>query len=404
MDIFNNLQSLSQNFNKPISLKGECEDIELFQNVPVLVLQRMAKLHSEHNEINDIRVYIDSAMNPKFKNDILCSPPSSKENLKEWAMRMSDGKEILLVMNTVERWDEQIARFFANRFKSIDPCVDNQLVHIEITYFIGNSKYTPFGVHIDEFSDALHFNLGPTDRAMYLWEPELYEKSKGSLASSYNPESIFEMGQRHEIKQGYWFFLPASSYYHIGVNTGFSISLAIAFIRYDKQKLLERALRMKVSDYCQESCLKEDRITNLVQETSKQSGIVQSQSYCKEIISVNEAIEEYVLRIRSNGGFRVPPMKNKSICKEWKKKIIHLVKPFKLLVLVDERIRIFARGSMLSCRRNDNIIRLIEQINSGEEIYVPHLIQEYSSHLNEDVLYTLLEYLLVNRAIEEVTV
>ncbi|AST93578.1 hypothetical protein BC6307_21060 [Sutcliffiella cohnii] len=401
MNFYKDLIKKTNNFISP-SLNDNLAELDLtaVYDAPVKALKEMSKSVQVQDPTykNSLRIYVNGEAREDMEEYILQNPPQSFSVLEEWGKDTFGDADYLIILNRVEKWHDPIVKWCGELFLSAEGKIHEDLLHLEVTYFIGNTTYTPFGVHIDDISDALHLNLGPNKRYMHLWSPELYKKMRGSLKPLINPNNQFlAKSQRFQINPNNWFYLPASRYFHIGENTDFSVSLAIALIRFDSETIIKRSLQediVKIQSINDQDI--NELINNVLEEVvQREDGLISYEkvSTCKDN-KLEEEVIKYILRIQSNLGFRVPTKMTllKMDQSRWNESTISIVKPFKILTLVkDDVMHIFARGNIVSLTNHSILSELIKYLNSESSIEFQELKMKYSQHLSEDSLNTLIQ-------------
>ncbi|MCA1065307.1 hypothetical protein QTG56_07450 [Rossellomorea sp. AcN35-11] len=396
MSFFQELQVSTKDFIEPASLKNQMDITDVY-DAPFQTLLSMARAKGTDDSYrNNLRIYVDGESREDLEEFILLNPPHSFEEIERWGRTTFKGQDFLVVINRVEKWYNPIVKWCGNLFEAAKGQLNEELLHVEVTYFIGNTTYTPFGIHIDEISEALHLNLGPNERYMYLWEPETYKKMRGSYEPLINPSpQIFSHSQKYNIEKDNWFFLPASKYFHVGENADFSISLAVAMIRLDENELFKRA--MELAQLPLEAPGSID-VKGIIKQTvelecHQKSGMIP----LTELIQANDpaevALVQYALRMRSNLGFRIPTSttdKEFPELSDWRESSISLNAPFKLLALEKEHeVDVFAGGNMMSLIRHDAILDIIKKLNTEFSLSVIELIETFKDEINEDSIYLL---------------
>jgi hypothetical protein len=397
MNFYQELQASTNDFIEPASLKNQLDIADVY-DAPFRTLLSMAESRGTDDSYrNSLRIYVNGESREDLEEDILLNPPHSFDEIEEWGRTTFKGQDFLVVMNRVEKWYSPIVKWCGHLFEDADGQLNDELLHLEVTYFIGNTTYTPFGIHIDDISEALHLNLGPNERYMYLWEPETYKKARGSYEPFINPSPrIFNHSQKNIIKKDNWFFLPASKYFHVGENTDFSISLAVAMIRLDEHELLKRAVELAQIPF--EDASESIDVKSIIKQTTEvvrnhKNGIIP----LTEIGSFNHpaelALVQYALRIRSNLGFRISAGATDKAFPElsvWRESSISLHTPFKLFVLEKEQeVDVFAGGHMISLVKHGAILNIIEKFNGECSLSVMELIETFLNDINEDSIYLL---------------
>ncbi len=401
MNFYSELSKSTNNFFSP-SLYSNLSDLDLaaVYEAPIKTLLEMSNSVEDTTYKNSLRIYVNGESREDLEEYIIKNPPQSFPSLEEWGKKIfGEEADYLIILNRVEKWHDPIVKWCGDLFHSANGKIHEDLLHLEATYFIGNTTYTPFGVHIDDISDALHLNLGPNKRYMHLWTPELYKEKRGSLEPLINPNNSFlASSDRFEINPNNWFYLPASRFYHVGENTDFSVSLAIALIRFDSETIFKRAITEGINKEETNSLDVNQLINNVLKEVvQSRDGII---SY-EKISTLNNHIEEevikYTLRIQSNLGFRVPTKRTSLDLTDqviWEKSLVSIMKPFKILTLVKEdKIHIFARGNMISLSKNYSVLSFIKMLNTENSIEFQQLLEKYSHSLSEESLNYLIQTL-----------
>lgn len=397
---FKELELDTNYFQKPVSYSKYSAPQAIYE-APIKTLQSLSKQEvTFDSRTKSLRIYVNGEAREDLDDYVLSNLPSSFSELEKWAKETFRNDEFLIILNRVEKWHDPIVKWCGEFFQESDGKMNEKLLHLEVTYFIGNTTYTPFGVHIDEFSDALHLNLGPNKRYMYLWNPELYKSLRGSAQPLPNPgNNILSNAEKHLINPFEWFFLPASRYYHVGENKDFSVSLAFALLKYDDKTMIERVFQgnseLKNRAFNLDVSLIIDNILNELKKNK--DGIISFEAY-NSTDDIEEEVIKYILKIRSNAGFRVPTSNPSEILfldfTSWKDAVYSISRPFRVLVLESNGdMHIFARGNRMSLKRNESILDVIRTINSGEAIDVFNLIEKLGDSLSEKSLYTFFEKL-----------
>ncbi|MFJ7941155.1 hypothetical protein ACIQYG_22075 [Peribacillus sp. NPDC096622] len=403
-----NCKNYTNGFLKPFIKTNSNTDLSYVYEAPIKTLLSLSHLVGKDPSYkNSLRIYVNGEAREDLEEQVLKSVPNSFSDLEQWGKDTFDNQDYLIILNRVEKWYDPIVKWCGELFQDSKGIIDERLLHLEVTYFIGNTTYTPFGVHIDEISDALHLNLGPNKRYMHLWEPDIYRKVRGSLLPLHNPGGhVLEYAKHYQINPNHWFFLPASKYFHIGENTDFSVSLALALIKYDEDTIIKRSLKESSLSYNENTPIDVASLLKCIinEEANSEDGVIPYSKLSKLNNEVEEKVIEYIFRIRSNLGFKVPTTQGSLEfinINKWKNSSFSLVNPFKLIVLEkSEKIHLFARGNMISISKNETVLELIRTINLGKEVETNTLIRLFGDRLSESTLYYLIERLYKCEVIE----
>ncbi|WP_010648712.1 hypothetical protein [Oceanobacillus massiliensis] len=383
--MFHKIRNKSKDFKEPCYIDSKKNEYEFLKSGLVQIFKKFNSC-SEELITENVRIYIDGTprydLHGLLKNDI----PDRFEDIKTWCENIFEGHNFLILINKAEKWNDLLAQKFSSEFHDINSEIDKTPVHLEATYFIGNSKYTPFGAHIDDISDAFHYNLGPDRREMILWDRETYIKSRGSNAPLQNPENLIEYGNRFPIDCMQKFFLPARNYYHVGVNNSFNISFALAFIKYDIKEYMQQSILMKAK----ELGIEYKKVENYIEEHIYKGELkAEGLGYDLGRFSIGEAITENVMNLISKGGFREAPFANDNIDDiDEKIKIVRKV-PFQAYTLSKgNQIFVFVRGTKIQLPKKSEFLLLINKINSNIELKFGDLIKE--SELPKEIIWKLI--------------
>lgn len=275
-----------------------------------------------------------------------------------------------IVINRSEELSTELSNYITNKFKENSNQFSDQEILLESTYFISNYIYTPFGIHIDDISNALHFNLTSKTREMILWKNKYIEDI--NLEKVQQIDTVEKYGNAYSIDNQKAFFLPAQTYYHVGKNKGFNVSFAVAFINYTNDELLKRVVENS-SDYIGENYT----------------------------INKNEIIDTYFLytkykkKYESNNYIRGIIPKNKNDLNITTNTKLKKSEGFKIKWLKDDKGKffVFIRGHELVFKYNLVYQLIFEFINSNDIISVVKLKNSISKDINDDAYITILQML-----------
>ena len=189
------------------------------------------------------RVYIDGMLSPKYENEVLYTKPLPDEGFEAYVSRATGGHKFGIVVNGAEQWSDPLARLAARVFAPVIEAQGEERSTVEVTLFIGNYGYTPFGIHIDDpYTAVVHFHAGPTTKAMTLFGKEEFHRLNGAPKNCFEPRKLIPAGRTFAIEAGDVFLLPPH-YYHIGSTEGFSVGVAFAVSKYPKTSINKQVLQ-----------------------------------------------------------------------------------------------------------------------------------------------------------------
>lgn len=227
-------------FRKPCYFPNEINDISDLSEMLVILLKVI--IEEDVDLDRHVRFYRNNSIdnNENFKNILKTTKIESIESLNR-AFNPDGDTTFSIIINRAEELSKELNVFLQNKFRdSIGEFLRKNIL-LESTYFISNYKYTPFGIHKDDISNALHFNLTNQSRKMILWEDEQIQDE--NLKDIIEIELLEKKGLHFDIDNKQSYFLPAQNFYHIGKNNGFNVSYAVAFITYSQGELINKILK-----------------------------------------------------------------------------------------------------------------------------------------------------------------
>ncbi|MFK0380257.1 HEAT repeat domain-containing protein [Pandoraea sp. NPDC090278] len=208
------------------------------------------------------RVYIENGLNSEANDWIRYSEPLHGENFEDWLIRTMRQHPFGVVVNQAERWSDSLARLATDLTASIREDLGKRHTRVEISCFIGNYGYTPFGIHLDDpFTSVIHVHLGPAPKTMYLWKDEIFSQIDG-IRHRFEINRLKVHADAYQIRSGDTFILPPH-YWHIGETTKFSVGLAIAIVRDSDRRLVKTVI-----DHALESAFDRHVTSNKAAHTS----------------------------------------------------------------------------------------------------------------------------------------
>jgi hypothetical protein len=193
------------------------------------------------------RVYIDGMLSPEHENGVLYARPAPGESFHGYLTRVVGDRAFGIVVNGAEQWSWPLARMAARAFAPIIDAVGPERSTLEVTLFIGNYGYTPFGIHIDDpYTSVVHFHVGPATKEMTLFGKEEFHRLNGERKNCFQPQLLVPHGRTFTIRPGDLFLLPPH-YYHIGNTPSFSVGVAIAISKYPAATMTRQILSRAVT-------------------------------------------------------------------------------------------------------------------------------------------------------------
>lgn len=194
------------------------------------------------------RVYIDGMLSPQYENEVLYTRPLAGEGFEGYVSRATGGRKFGIVVNGAEQWSDTLARLAAQVFAPVVEAQGATRCTVEVTLFIGNYGFTPFGIHIDDpYTSVVHFHAGPTTKEMTLFGVDEFHRLNGERKNCFQPQTLIPHGRTFAIEAGDVFLLPPH-YFHIGSTEGFSIGVAFALSKYPASSMAKQILQRAIGE------------------------------------------------------------------------------------------------------------------------------------------------------------
>ncbi|MBF6302754.1 hypothetical protein IU459_35255 [Nocardia amamiensis] len=204
---------------------------------------RRAAAHGEPTSAR-IRVYVGEERRDEVIDTVL-SAPWSDEEFVAWMQNLTGAERFSLVINNLETTSQKLATVLGELIGSAHAGWGVPIGGSEQVAFAGNYAGTAFGVH-EGYEDAFLVHLGPGTKHFYTWSGELYKELTGGQAPTFGDyTALLARGERHDLEPGDVLFLPRRVF-HVGVQDGFSISVAIPLYTYSDTRMLALSLLPEV--------------------------------------------------------------------------------------------------------------------------------------------------------------
>jgi len=354
-----NLYKNSKGFEEPILISNQYQYISTEQ---ILELFGLIKQDNAPGKNNYLRAYVDGNESYELSAEIVNASPSS--DLNKWLMGIFKTEKYGLVINGPLCWSDSLGH-------SVDTFVEylkNKMlkkfsIAFDLTLFIGNYGYTPFGAHLDDPDHrTLLMNLGPNDKKMILWDPEWMRKKYGNISNYYYPEKIQDEGQIFTLKPGDMFLLP-SKYYHVGYSDKYSITVALIIKKKNPLDLMLEELKKE----CESNCAKFFD-TSFESAADFEKGETSLSHYLQaNHLSTNTLLSRALKRAASNFNFLRKPNKRSTAIKIQNTTVFEPIGKLEV-ESIGNKINVFCRGRKIGLPNTIQHIELIDYINQNKSI------------------------------------
>jgi hypothetical protein len=335
-----------------------------------------------------IRFYIDGAENQdacKLFFDHYNNTADIDKVLNEYGRERSFG----IVINGALRWKPELVEQLAEFLRPIYNQFDKHEIGFDLTFFIGNYGYTPFGVHLDDKNHrTLLVNLGPNEKQMMLWEQSKIKDLYGDVSNIYDVDSLSIPPTRYKLNPSDYFLLP-SQYYHVGYTKDISITAALILHREDHVKHISKEL----DRYLRE-------ILNFELDFDSPTLSNDWLSCVPQPCFLQHCVEA---RRKSNGGFMYSPQK-RAISFDMLSRSNALVRRSFPICYVEqdpENIFIFAKGLSKQFNQVDNVKNLIDKLNQENFVEIQEVFKNLDKNeLNKNNILKIIMFLYQSFAID----
>lgn len=377
-----------------------------------LTLNIINEIFVRQNTSYDFRLYIEGISKDKayMKDHLFLFPPLASETPEEWAKRVFDKQKFGLIINSGEKFSNDLAEKLALYLDPLLKMAGIPLKGINITIFLGNYGFTPLGIHKDHPGEnVMHLHLGPGDKTMYNWEMAEYEELTGNAQNNKNVAPLIPLATKYHFRKGDIYFMPWNKY-HIGNTEDFSVGISVWYNNMPLNKFLTTLLRsFKIQHIKSEQDQDSRVIVPPYRQVSADEGFDQLLTALnidqENLESSLDAIlkniyKDYVLALHSNQGWKTRPIpldqelnQNDDLSNFYhlKGKLLKSVYPFTMSYrVINDTVLIFARGTKIEIRYHEELLRIIDRLNTGHEILTEDLLQGLNQFWPEEAgLYTL---------------
>ena len=363
---------------------------------------------------NGFRLYIEGKelSDSEIRNMIKGNKLSDNESIEAYCKRVF-GDNFGIITNYGEKHSEILAEQILKTIQPLFDIVGIPPWGLELTTFIGNYGWTPLGIHTDNRGEnVLHYHLGPGEKAMYVWDEEVYKEVGKGISNNKNIEPLLPHAKKYQFGRGDLYYMPWNKH-HIGYSGDFSIGVTLWFnnpTRYDFSKLMiETIQNLFIKN---DQSIIESQLDYLSNENTF-SDFINTLSIDKETLKapledfLKHTYNEYKKCLMSNGGWQniplnyhktidstknyFPNLENKTICGS----NIYKIRTEN----INGRLFIYVRGSRLSFKYFPELVEIIEIINSGDPIEIRDIIDRYENFPKEVILY-FLKVLVNNKGVK----
>lgn len=365
---WSDLWRASDGLAEPCTLPGPLPDVATYEEVHDLL--KAIGRGSEYDRARALRVYMQGS---RRKGDHERAFLRSIAGDGTLLSRLDElcSSEFLAFVNNAGTWYEPIFRRFARLAAPLVESAPPSSLGLELHVIIGRYSFTPFGIHLDERNDrVLHFNLGPGEKILHLWDRETYLRCNGDDSRCYEPARLLPEATPYALApDNSVFHLPAERF-HVGSSAELSITLSLAVTKRSRldfigdvgkrmTRILERSVESDVS------------FADFAPEEVVQSGARLARTAPGATSDwMEEVVQDAMLLARSNLGFTDLPELRPTPTDELRASaLLRRADPFPILAAErGDHVTLFLRGRAARMRRAASVLDLVEELQHAAEV------------------------------------
>lgn len=136
-------------------------------------------------------------------------------------------------INELESWDPQLRELVATEFiPGLSPYLRRTASHADWYAFLATGGWTSFGIHDDD-EPSLVMNLGPSERDIWVWEPQALPRLDRGRRTSLNFEHLLPLATHHRVLDPGDFAVIPTGWFHLFRSHGPSTLFGVAPYRRD---------------------------------------------------------------------------------------------------------------------------------------------------------------------------
>lgn len=365
----------TDNFKKPIIKKNIfTKEIEELKGLVFVALKNMT-----NEDLSPYGIWLNGENKNDLKEEI-AKGINDYDDIDSFSNTFFEDYEFGMVAHHTNAYCENLAIKMYEKLLPLYESLGVGIKGVDLNLFLGNYGWTPFGIHQDGTGEnVIHFHLGPANKKMYLWSPDVYSKIENeSLETKIEKaEYIFD------IAPGDLFFMP-HGYFHIGYTPEYSIGLTswFCFPTYNdvREKIFKDLIKEANSHYVkrEETTPSYNIKSDFNTSTFNDIFLKDQDSFMHEMAFKNVFplyILRNVLKLQSSLFYTWPILNLKSH-KRTDYEYVELPHPYKIYyhyLIETKTLLIYIKGYEFVYNRVDNvenILDLIALLNNREKVHL----------------------------------
>lgn len=313
----------------------------------------------------NLRVAVDGGYRQDVRQQVIDSDPERDgEPLTTWAKRLFGARPFYVVVNELELFNPPLVQRVARLLRPVIESQAGWFGGLSMALLIGREGFTSFGVHRDnDCRWNLQLHLGPAPKTMTVWEDDALAGATNAELLAVTP--LLPGGRSFELRRGDLFVLPCRKR-HAAHYTDLAVTLVASMRVVTARGLAEAALQRSLDAQYRGAP------SPPVGLSRPELGSTDAVRWEIRGPAFEQAIEAERLRRWSNLGMTARNPDPLPKVTALRGATVSIVDPFPIChqPLSDARLRVFARGHVLTIAHEDEIVALIERLNAGEQVDV----------------------------------
>jgi hypothetical protein len=192
--------------------------------------------------VSHARIYLHEERRDDLMIKVVNETFLPEETLCEFIQRLTNAERFSLIINNFEQICPLLAADIGQFIQCMFSVRGAPIGGCEQVAFIGNYSGTAFGVH-EGYEHAFLVHLGPGIKEFYCWSQKKYlELTHGERTPTYGDYTwMLQYAEKFILEPGDILYLPALVF-HVGRQSHFSISVAVPFYTYPKERFFTKII------------------------------------------------------------------------------------------------------------------------------------------------------------------
>jgi hypothetical protein len=343
-----------------------------------------------------LKIYLEKVLTNEYHQILKEAPLPENDTIENWLEKTFKEQPFGMVLNFIETLSDEFACKAVAEVQPLLELAGLPLGGLSFLGFIGNYGFTPFGIHKESpGEEGFLFHLGPGIKKFYVWETEAYNQIPHNTQVFHDIEERLSDAKCFILEPGDAVFIPHHTY-HIADTPEFSLSFTMDYINPPidvvEKEILHRASEIAIDftngNYYQPLSSEEKNWNELLSMNSINNRL-------------EEAMQDFILCLKSNTGVKRPSLKNHKIQMPNGNARFQAVNPFPLFLKKrGDKSIIFARGHLIKTNSHPFLEKMIDAFNQEKVVTMDQLKTGFSPDWSMVDIYGVLSSLMHFNAVK----